>query len=175
MASEYGLNFGFRVSDEVRRISNGRVKTPAGSAGRLRLGTCVELDTPGNPGVLAAAGADPVPRPRLCGLLVQEEEWDRSFYEAEVRDSFDYGWSKPDTLSVITNGAGTKIWLKNTAEVVRGSRTIAAVTMFDTTGMAVGAQLGWDGTQWAAGATNKFMEVDYYDAANEFLEAVLLT
>lgn len=180
MASDYGLNFGFRRSDESMRIAEGRVKTPAAGA-PLLLGTAVELD-PANEGFLRVAAADAVPRPGICGLLVQEEVWDRSLYGQQELDSFSLGVAKRNRLSVITNGDGTKVWFRNTPAQSRADgRQIDAVTM--VTGIAtvtVGTRLGWDGTFWAAvsgaaGApTNAFMEVTFVRPDDSFLEATLL-
>lgn len=176
MASDYGLNFGFRRSDESMRVSEGRVKTPATGAALL-LGTAVELD-PANAGYLRAAANAAKPRTGTCGLLVQEEIWDRSVYEADRVDSFVLGVAKKNRLSVITNGAGVKVWFKNTAQQDRADgRSIAAVTMFTSTSVAVGRGLAWDGTKWIDIAdptsATSFMEVTYYDAAKGYLEAVL--
>jgi hypothetical protein len=111
MASDYGLNFGFRVSDESYRRSNGRVKTPATGA-PLLLGTAVELD-PANPGYLRVASATAKPRTYTCGLLVQEEVWDRAVYEA-ASSTASPRRDQAQPLSVITNGAGSKVWFRNT-------------------------------------------------------------
>lgn len=176
MASDYGLNFGFRRSDESVRVSEGRVKTPATGAALL-LGTAVELD-PSNAGYLRVAASGAKPRTGTCGLLVQEEVWDRTIYEAQRVDSFLLGIAKKNRLSVITNGAGTKVWFKNTDQQDRADgRSIAAVTMFDSTSVAVGHGLAWDGTKWVnvtdpTDATS-FMEVTFYDASKKYLEAVL--
>jgi hypothetical protein len=176
MASDYGLNFGFRVSDESYRRSNGRVKTPATGA-PLLLGTAVELD-PANPGYLRVAGSAAKPRTYTCGLLVQEEVWDRAIYEAQVVDSFALGVAKPNRLSVITNGAGSKVWFRNTAAQTRADgRVIPAVTIFDPTNVAVGRGLTWNGTQWVDIAdptsATAFMEVTWFEPAYGRLEAVL--
>lgn len=172
MASDYGLNFGFRRSDESMRISEGRFRTPVGS--QLVLGTAVEIDA-SSPGYLKQAAKDVEPRPGICGLLVQEEAWDRSIHGKQRTDSFDLNVALPNRLSVITNGAGVKVWFRNTPKITRADgREIAAVTMFDTTDMAVGKQLGWDGSAWAVSATGKFMEVTEYDADKAYFEAVLL-
>lgn len=175
MASDYGLNFGFRVSDESSRSSNGRLKTPAGSA--LRLGSAVELD-PAAAGYLRQAASAAKPRTYTCGLLVQEEIWDRGLYEAQELDSFSLGVAKANRLSVITNGAGTKVWLKNTGAQTRADgRVIGAVTMYDVTSVAVGRGLAWDGTKWIdvadPTAATSFMEVTSYNATTTLLEAVL--
>jgi len=176
MASDYGLNFGFRVSDESYRRSNGRVKTPATGA-PLLLVTAVELD-PANPGYLRVAGATAKPRTYTCGLLVQEEVWDRAIYEASILDSFSLGIAKPNRLSVITNGAGTKVWFRNTAAQTRADgRVIPAVTIFDPTNVAVGRGRTWNGTQWVdiadPTAATAFMEVTWFEPAYGRLEAVL--
>lgn len=178
MASDYGLNFGFRVSDETRRSSNGRVRTPKTGA-PLLIGTAVEQD-PAAPGFLRVAAANAAIRPGTCGLLVQEEVWDRPLYGQQVLDSFSLGQALPNRLSVITNGAGTKVWFKNTPGQTRADgRVIPAVTMYVTAGVAVGRGLVWNGTSWAdAGATSLtdpsvFMEVSYYDASTGLVEAFL--
>lgn len=178
MASDYGLNFGFRRSDESVRVSEGRFKTPATGAALL-LGTAVEIDPADATNTYLRVGASNVKaRTGTCGLLVQEEVWNRSFYEQQDVDSFVLGIAKKNTLSVLASGAGTKVWLKNTAAQTRADgRVIAAVTMFATTSIAVGVKLGWDGTKWlfvdGTTITNDFMEVTYYNAAKGVLEAVL--
>lgn len=176
MASDYGLNFGFRVSDETYRRSNGRVKTPATGAALL-LGTAVEID-PANAGYLRVGAANVKPRTYTCGLLVQEEVWDRTIYEGQVVDSFLLGIAKLNRLSVITNGAGTKVWFRNTASQTRADgRVVPAVTMFDPTSVAVGRGLAWNGTTWVDVAdptsATAFMEVTDFESAYGRLEAVL--
>jgi len=148
VASDYGLNFGFRVSDESKRIANGtELRTPA-SGPTLLCGTLVEQD-PANPGYLRVAASGANPRPGTCGLLLQEEVWDRTIYQADQIDSFELGKCLPNRLSVITNGAGTKVWFKNTASQSRiDGRNVAAVTMFATANVAVGRGLAWDGTKY---------------------------
>lgn len=175
MASDYGLNFGFRRSDESSRVSEGRQRTPVGSA--LVLGTCVEID-PANEGFLRQGAASAPPRTGICGLLLQELDWDVSIYDGEVIDSFAKGVAKPNRLSVITNGAGTKVWFRNTAGATRADgRVIPARTLVDFTGLVLGSSLLWNGTAWAdAGATPAVahMEVTEIDVAGEYLEATLL-
>lgn len=147
MASDYGLNFGFRTSDESVRIANGNYRTPA-SGSVLLCGTLVEID-PASAGYLKQAASAAHPRPGTCGLLLQEEIWDRSTYEQSVVDSFDLGKCKKNRLSVLTNGAGVKVWFKNTASQTRADgRVIDAVTMFLATSMAVGRGVAWDGTKY---------------------------
>lgn len=179
MASDYGLNFGFRRSDENSRVSAGRYRTPAGSAGTLQIGTCVEID-PASEGYLRAAAADAPARTGICGILLQEEVWDRSIYENDWVDSYQLGLTKPDTLSVITNGAGTKVWFKNTPEITRADgRVIPAVTIVaGLASLSVGDQLGWDGSQWievdGTTITEAHFEVTEVDTDNGYIEAVCL-
>lgn len=176
MASDYGLNFGFRRSDESMAIREGRFKTPAGSA--LRLGTAVEID-PAAPGYLrqCAAGADLIPG--VSGLLVQEESHIGSVFDVSPllgHDSLDLGVGKADQLSVIWGGAGTKVWFQNTAAYSRGNRAKDAVTMFAAAGLAVGDSLGWNGTQWAevaAGSADAWMTVTAVNTTTGYVEAVL--
>lgn len=176
MASDYGLNFGFRRSDESVRVSEGRYKTPA-SGSALLLGTCVTINT-ASPGYLKVATASAKPLTGVTGLLVQEEVWDRSIYDAQRVDSFVLGVAKKNRLSVITNGPGVKIWLKNTVQQDRvDGRTIPAVTMFTATNVAVGRGLAWDGTYWVdvADPTDAtcHMVVTEYNSTAKYLEAVL--
>lgn len=184
MASDYGLNFGFRRSDESSRVSEGRLKTPAATA--YLLGSCVELD-PATPGYLQQAAANAAARTGICGMLLQEEIWDRSIYEFDRVDSYSLGVAKADRLSVITNGAGTKVWFQNTdAETRADGRSIDAVTIVDFVNdgagaanvPAVGDQLGWSGTTWVVvdgvTITNAHFEITEVDATNEYLEAVCL-
>jgi len=176
MASDYGRNFGFRVSDETRRSAMGRVKTPK-TGPTLLCGTAVELD-PANPGYLRAAAAGVHPRTGTCGLLVQEEVHLFTIYDPAYRDSYALGFTKPDTLSVITNGPGTKVWFQNTAADTRADgRVIPAVTMFLTANVAAGRGLAWDGTHWVDVADpldpTSFGEVSYYDPAKSYVELIL--
>jgi hypothetical protein len=175
MASDYGLNFGFRVSDESVRLSNGRLKTPASGATLLQ-GTLVEQDAA--TGYLKVAAAAAPLRPGTCGLLVQEEAWDRSIYESDQIDSFELNKTKKNRLSVITTGAGTKVWFKNTAAQTRADgRVIDAVTMFVATNVAVGRGFQWNGTAYADAATpataGSIGEVVEYDAAKGLVVVVL--
>lgn len=184
MASNYGLNFGFRHSDESSRRSEGRFKTPVGSS--LRYGTAVEIDA-ASAGYLKQSAADVSPLAGVRGLLLQEEDFDRSIYETSIVDSHQIGLAKADRLSVITGGAGVKVWFKNTAEVTRADgRVVDAVDIVDfdndgagnPTTLAVGTQLGWSGTAWVevdgVTITNAVMEIVDVDTGGEYLEAVLL-
>lgn len=148
MASDYGLNFGFRRSDESMAVREGRLKTPVGSA--LRLGTAVEQDAA--TGFLKQCAANAAPLTGVHGLLVQEEDFITllgSGYATRSNDSFDLGVAEANKLSVMYAGAGTKVWLKNSAAQTRADgRTIGAVTIVNVTGVAVGDGLGWNGTTW---------------------------
>lgn len=174
MASDYGLNFGFRRSDESVLTREGRLKVPV--TGTFRLGSLVTFD-PANPGYLAVAAAGEVGEGGTVGLLVQEEIWDRSIYAPTRIDSFYYGVARNNRLAVIVSGPGGKVWLKNTAAQTRADgRQIAAVQMVDfTTPPTVKGYLTWDGTQFtAAGATdaNSMLRVTLTNGT-DYVEAVL--
>jgi hypothetical protein len=154
MASDYGLNFGFRRSDESVRVSEGRLKVP--TTGTFRLGSQVEFD-PANPGYLkVSASGEEVTGGGYTGLLIQEEIWDRSIYAPTRIDSFYYGVARNNRLAVITSGAGTKVWFKNTPAQTRADgRVIAAVQMVDfTTTFGIGDFLTWNGTNWVKGTSS---------------------
>lgn len=146
MASDYGLNFGFRRSDETMATREGRFKTPA-TGTPLLMGTAVEID-PATPGYLKQSAANAQPVSGLRGLLVQEESHIFGLFDVPGHDSIDLGTAKLDQLSVMWAGIGTKVWFKNTAAYSRGTRSKAAVSMVDLTGVAVGDSLGWNGTKW---------------------------
>lgn len=170
MASDYGLNFGFRRSDESMAVREGRQKTPA-SGNALHLGTAVEIDG-ANPGYLKQSAAAAVPISGLHGLLVQEESHLLNpILDVPVHDSYDLGFAKKNQLSTIWAGAGTKVWFKNTPAYSRGDRSKAAVTMVDLTGVAVGDRLGWDGAKWVKDATHGWLVVTL--VATNYCEAVL--
>jgi hypothetical protein len=176
MASDYGLNFGFRRSDESVAVREGRLKTPA--AGTFRLGSLVQFD-PANVGYLMACAASAVGEGATVGLLVQEEIWNRSIYETMHLDSFGLGVAYNNRPSVIVAGSGTKVWFKNTLASTRADgRVIAAVTMVDfaSTPTVLG-YLTWDGTKFTAtGATaaNSMLKVTWVDLTGLTLEAVLI-
>ena len=177
MASDYGDVFGFRHSDESRRNAEGQYNTPVGGSSLL-MGTCVEID-PSAPGFLRVGASNVAARPGICGLLLQEEAWDQPIYNSEITDSYTVGTAFKNRQSIITNGMGTKIWLKNrTGFTQSDGRVIPTVNMFVTTSVVVGAKLGWNGTAWAevasASLTNAHMEVTYYDSTVPILEATLL-
>jgi hypothetical protein len=174
MASDYGLNFGFRRSDESLRLSEGRFKTPVASS--LKLGTAVEID-PASPGYLKQSAANATPVPGKSGILVQEENHIRGTYDTMGYDSYDNGTALADKLSVISSGAGVKVWYKNTTGTTRADgRTTSTVTMATLTGVAVGDRLGWDGSKWVEsdGTTiPHWFVVTSVDVAGGYVEAVL--
>lgn len=177
MASDYGLNFGFRRSDETMRSGNeGRLKVPA--AGTFHQGDVVTFD-PANPGFIRMAPADSPIEPGFTGLLIQEEGWDTSIYQAAPGDSFGRGMAKNGRLASIWTGAGLKVWLKNTAGQNRADgRIIAARDVVDPAamaGLAIGDLLRWDSTRFAAGGTdaNAFARVTLTNGV-DYVEAVLL-
>lgn len=177
MASDYGLNFGFRRSDESVRVSEGRFKTPATGAALL-IGTAVQID-PAKPGYLIACAANAPIVPGVAGLLVQEEIMVGSIYgqDTSLYDSFNLGIAKPDRLSVVSTGAGTKVWFKNgTAQTRVDGRAISAVTICDLTGAGLGDTLGWDGTKWVKTTTAAaaWMTVTAISIPNGYVEGVLL-
>lgn len=173
MASDYGRNFGFRRSDESVRVSEGRFKTPATGSALLN-GTAVKIDTGG---YLTTCSANDPLITGFSGLLVQEEIHLPSIYGIWPLDSYDIGVTKKDRLSVITSGAGTKVWLQNTSSQTRADgRSISAVTIWVTSGVAVGDYLGWNGTAWAETATAAYqwMVVTQVSTSAGYVEAVLV-
>lgn len=180
MASDYGLNFGFRRSDEVNATREGRYKTPAtGTA--LLLGTAVQID-PATPGYLKKCAANAAPVTGLSGLLVQEESHLQGIFALPGyglgHDSIDLGTALLDQLSVAWGGP-SKVWFRNSAAYSRGKRSKAAVTIWTPTGVAVGDGLGWDGNKWikaVSGTTPAWMTVLLVDTSvsgSEYCEAVL--
>jgi hypothetical protein len=176
MASDYGLNFGFRRSGEEVRVAEGRFRTPVASA--LVFGTMVEVD-PASAGYLKASLINAAVVTGYSGLLLQELDWDRSIYETGYAgmDSFSQGVAKADRLSLVTSGAGTKVWFKNTTTTTRADgRVTPTRTMFTAASLAVGDNCGWDGSKWievnGGTVTNAVMKVTYVGTA--YIEAVLL-
>jgi hypothetical protein len=175
MASDYGLNFGFRRSDESVRVSEGRFRTPA-TGNALLMGTAVQIDAAA-PGFLKVCAANAPIVPGVAGLLLQEEVHIRGIYDLDVIDSFSLSVAKKNTLSVVTTGAGTKVWLKNSDAQNRiDGRAISGVNIVDVTGVALGDTLGWNGTRWAktTDATAAWMTVTAVTTATGYVEGVLL-
>jgi hypothetical protein len=174
MASDYGLNFGFRRSDESMATREGRFKTPA-TGNALLMGTAVEIDA-ANPGFLKPCAASALPVTGLRGLLVQEENHLMGVFETGLlgHDSLDLGTAKKDQLSVMWAGPGTKVWFKNTGAYSRGTRSKAAVQMVDLTGVAVGEGLLWNGTRWASSdATLAATWLTVTNVSTDYCEAVV--
>ena len=172
MSSDYGLNFGFRRSDESVVVREGRLKVPV--TGTFRLGSLVTFD-PASPGYLMAAAANEVGEGGTCGVLVQEEIWDRSIYAPTRIDSFYYGVARNNRLAVIVSGPGGKVWLKNTTGQTRADgRVVAAVQMVDFTA-AVGVKdyLTWDGTKFLKGTSANSMLRVTLTNGTDYVEAVL--
>ncbi len=158
MASDYGRNFGFLRSDEHVRFSEGGYRLPA--EGDFRMGQVVEIDGE-NEGYMKLSDANVAAIPGVVGILLQELEHERSIYEssADLIDSRQMGVAKNNRLSIITGGAGTKIWLRNTESETRADgRVIDAVTMIDIDGLGVTDGVCWDG--------EKFVEFDDDDFTN---------
>lgn len=172
MASDYGLNFGFRRSDESLSIREGRFKTPAGTA--LRLGTAVEID-PASAGYLKQSASNAAPVVGKSGLLVQEENHIPGLFEVPGHDSLDLGVAEADKYSIIWAGNGTKVWFRNTAAYSRAGRTKAAVSMFTQGSVAVGDRLGWDGTKWVEvdGTTITEAWLTVTAVSTDYVEAVV--
>jgi len=173
MASDYGLNFGFRRSDESVVTREGRLKVP--TTGTFRLGSLVTFD-PASPGYLKAAASGEVGAGGTVGVLVQEEIWDRSVYSPENIDSFYYGVARNNRLAVIVSGPGGKIWLKNTTSQTRADgRVIAAVTMVDLTNVAIKDYLTWDGAKFVKGTgiSDSMLRVTLTNGT-DYVEAVLV-
>lgn len=166
--SDYGKNFGFRRSEPSYR--EGRLGVP--DTGLFRQGDLVTLD-PDTPGklMLAPAGAPVVGG--YTGLLIQEEGWDVSTFGPQVVDSNNKGVVLNGKQAVVMTGAGLKIWLRNTAETTYHGRTFPAVTRVDLTGVALGDELEWNGTRYAAKASGAaVLRVTATDVG--YVEAVLL-
>lgn len=172
MASDYGVNFGFRRSEG--RIAEGRLKVPA--SGTFRLGSLVAFDAAA-PGYLKAATSNQIGAGGYVGLLVQEEVWDRSIYTPEEIDSYYLGVARNNRLAVITSGPGTKVWFKNTLSQTRADgRVISAVTMIDfSTPPGVGDYLAWNGTNFikGTGITDSILRVTSTNGT-DYAEAVMV-
>lgn len=175
MASDYGLNFGFRRSDEsMRSGTEGRLKVPA--TGTFMQGDAVTFD-PANPGFLKKAAANDPVLAGYTGLLIQEEGWDFSIYEVgPIQDSFGRGRVRNSRLAAIWTGGGIKVWFKNTAGQTRADgRVVAARTVVTATGVVIGDLLAWDGTKFVETATlaQAFARVTTSNGS-DYVEAVLL-
>jgi hypothetical protein len=149
--------------------AEGRYKTPAGGSA-LKLGTAVEID-PANAGYLKVSATGQTPVTGYHGLLVQEDSHLSTLYDRPWKDTADLGLAKKDTLAILRGGAGTKVWLKNTAQYTSPDGTVTpAVAMFTQGSIAVGENLTWNGTLWVEGGA--WMRVTHVET--DYLEAVLL-
>lgn len=174
MAGDYGLNFGFRRSNEA--VREGRQSVPA--AGTFKQGDLVQID-PDTPGFLKHAAAATAIAPGFVGLLIQEEGWDFSIYETSIVDSYTRGSVRNSRLAAIWTGAGVKVWLKNTAGVTRADgRVISAVDVVVLTAVAVGDILKWDGTKYVKSAATDPLDDGVMRvtaiSGTDYCEAVLL-
>lgn len=150
MASDYGLNFGFRRSDEhLLSGREGRQKVPA--TGTYKQGDFVTLD-PANPGYIMKAAANTPIEPGYSGFLIQEDAWDHGIHDNQVMNSHYLADVKNARLCAIWTGAGAKVWMRNTDETTKiGGLTWPAVSRFTMGGtpLAIGDYLGWTGTTYA--------------------------
>ena len=172
MASDYGLNFGFRRSDESMATREGRFKTPVDADPLLLQGSAVMIDA-AVPGYMKQAPADTAPLSGLTGLLVQEESHLFSAFEEHGHDSYSLGRAKNDQLSVIWAGVGTKVWFRNTPARSRFGRNSEAVQMVDLTGVGVGDSLGWNGAMWVKSDVDTAGWLTVTNVSTDYCEAVL--
>lgn len=182
MASNYGPHFGVRRLDEDMAIREGRFKTPAtGSA--LLLGTAVELDFT-NPGFMRQAAAGRRVEPGVAGILIYEDQFlhkgsGAASIDATGRvDTSDLAYAGVGRYAVVTTGSGVKCWFKNVAaRTAPDGKAYPAITpVAGLAALALGAYLGWNGTQWAAVAAeaDAWWRVVSLNTGAASLEAVLL-
>lgn len=167
--SDYGKNFGFRRSEPSYR--EGRLRVPA--TGDFYQGDLVTYD-PANEGFLKHAADGAAVVGGFTGLLIQEEGWTGSVFEAPVQDTHSKGKALNGKQAVFMTGAGLKIWLRNTAAETRfDGRAIAARSVLTMTSVdAIGDELQWNGTKWvikAAGAGALRVTI----VGTDYVEAVL--
>lgn len=184
MASNYGPHFGVRRLDEDMAVREGRFKTPA-TGSQLLLGTGVELDFT-NPGFMRQAAAGRLLEPGVAGILIYEDQFlhkgsGAASIDANGRgDTADLAFAGVGRYAVLTTGAGIKVWFKNVpARTLPDGKTFPALTPvagLGSGGVALGAYLGWNGTQWAtvAAAADAWFRVVTLNDAAASLEAVLL-
>lgn len=169
-------NFGMRRFTNL--VREARFRAPAASD--LRLGTLVQIDGSDADRIEQATAAAGVGvggsgdvRTDLCGILWYE-------HDSQTFNSPPFGGAAgllPQDLDTapagrmvqVLHGAGTKVWLRNTAvdttePGLSYPNTRAAVTMFDGT-PSVGDLLGWDPTGYFAVTT---------DASEAFLRVTAL-
>lgn len=174
MASNYGLNFGFRRSDEhLRTGTEGRLRVPA--TGTFHAGDFVTFD-PANPGYIKMADANTGIRPGFSGFLIQEDAWDIPLNGNQIMMTYDYDVIHNSSLCAIWTGAGLKIWLKNTpAKSNRGQRSLPSVTKVTVAGLAIGDFLAWDGAKYIETATESAAVAQVtLTNGSDYVEAVIL-
>jgi len=174
VASDYGLNFGFRRSDEsMRSGTEGRLKVPA--TGTYKQGDLVTFD-PANPGFIKKAAANSPIEPGFTGLLIQEDAWDIPLNGNQVLNTYDLDVVHNSALCAIWTGAGLKVWMKNTpATNNRGQRARDAVTKFTMGSLVIGDLLAWDGSKYVETA-DPAAAVARVSLSNgtDYIEAILL-
>ncbi len=177
MASDYGLNFGFRRSDESMRSGpEGRLRVPA--TGTFKQGDLVTFDA-ANPGFIKLAPANSPIDPGFTGLLIQEDAWDRGIHENQIFLTQDLDVVRNGNLCAIWTGGGLKVWMRNTpARSNPGQRSRVAVQKIDTTGLGIGDTVGWDGgkyvkTTTATAVVGRATLVTAAVAGSEYAEIVL--
>jgi len=169
--SNYGLNFGFRRSGGDSATREGRFRVPG--TGDYRQGDLVTIDN-ANPGFVKKAPAGAAIVPGVTGLLIQHQGWDASTFEAPQVDSHDLGKARNGVLATIWSGQGIKVWFRNTpAETRFDGRKIAAVTVQDLTGVAMGDDLQWDGAKWVEKTTGAAVLRVLQTDGSAFAESVL--
>jgi hypothetical protein len=178
MASNYGLNFGFRVSDESYRSGNvGDFMVP--TTGIFTQGMVVEVD-PANPGYIKKSAADAPVEPSFRGLLIQEDSFLHDIHTNQVKSSVDLAAVRNGALCSIWTGAGIQVWLKNTKATARlGQRPAAAVDIVVAVGLNVGDFLSWDGAKFvkaasAAVAIGRVLHTNGPGAGADYAEMALL-
>lgn len=146
--TEYGPAFEFLDSRGDSRWTEGRFRLAAGSS--LLLGSVVEIDA-ATPGYLKQSAVNAALKPKVCGLLLQELQFEDSIFGLDPAgfDTYSYGIGHGGRLALITGGAGVKVRVKNIASATRSDgRVIAAKTMYSATGLAAGDPVGWDGSKF---------------------------
>lgn len=169
--SDYGLNFGFRRDEPS--VKEGRQKVPA--AGEFYIGDLVTHDT-ANPGFLKKAPENARFEGGYTGLLIQEEGWTESYFNAPIVDSFGRGRALNGKPTAIYTGQGLKVWLKNTTGGTRSDgREVTGRTVVDLTSVVAGDLLKWTGTAWTRTTTDSqgALRVTIVDAAKGYVEAVV--
>jgi len=172
-------NFGMRRFTNL--VREGRFRAPA-SGTALVLGTLVQIDGSDTDRIEQATAAAGVGvggsgdvRTDLCGILWYEHD-SQTFNTPPFGGAAgglvqDLDYAPNGRMVQVLHGAGTKVWLRNTAADtaepgLNYTPTRAAVTMVNSIGtVAVGDLLGWDPTGYWAVTT---------EAAEAFLRVTAL-